>query len=130
MGFDADTGRLDVAPDASAYGTQLRWKAPKLTSMANERVRDADVRAVHVLAPALVKAVPATAAVALAPQSAVPAVPVERRTPPEGYRRAIRPAPSAAARPRRPRPPCCAGLGKSAGPGSRGRPPASRNWLH
>ncbi|UUS35078.1 MULTISPECIES: hypothetical protein [Streptomyces] len=26
VGFDADTGRLDVAPDAPAYGTKLRWR--------------------------------------------------------------------------------------------------------
>ncbi|MGW7674385.1 DciA family protein [Streptomyces sp. NPDC054775] len=87
--LDADTGRLDVAPDAPAYGTQLRWSAPKLIAAANEKVPGANVRTVHVLAPAPVKAGPATAAAAPAPQRAEPAVPVERRTPPEGYRRAI-----------------------------------------
>ncbi|MEU1458616.1 hypothetical protein [Streptomyces avermitilis] len=35
VGFDADTGRLDVVPDAPAYGTKLRWSAPKLTAAAN-----------------------------------------------------------------------------------------------
>ena len=30
VAFDADTGRLDVAPEAPAYGTKLRWSAPKL----------------------------------------------------------------------------------------------------
>ncbi|GGU49314.1 hypothetical protein GCM10010211_11820 [Streptomyces albospinus] len=30
VAFDADTGRLDVVPDAPAYGTKLRWSAPKL----------------------------------------------------------------------------------------------------
>lgn len=35
--FDADTGRLDVAPDAPAYGTKLRWSAAKLAAAANER---------------------------------------------------------------------------------------------
>ncbi|MFD4260769.1 DciA family protein [Streptomyces sp. NPDC058534] len=89
MGFDADTGRLDVTPDASAYGTQLRWKAPRLIAAANEKVSGANVRTVHVLAPAPAKAGPATAAVAPAPQPSAPAVPVERRMPPEGYRRAI-----------------------------------------
>ncbi|MFJ3891138.1 DciA family protein [Streptomyces rubrogriseus] len=89
VGFDADTGRLDVAPDAPAYGTQLRWSAPKLIAAANEKVPGANVRTVHVLAPAPAKAGPATAAAAPAPQPAVPAVPVERRMPPEGYRRAI-----------------------------------------
>ncbi|MFE1028573.1 DciA family protein [Streptomyces sp. NPDC058818] len=89
LGFDADTGRLDVTPDAPAYGTQLRWKAPKLIAAANEKVSGASVRAVHVLALAPAKAGPATAAAAPAPQPTAPAVPVERRMPPEGYRRAI-----------------------------------------
>lgn len=84
VGFDVDTGRLDVAPDAPAYGTQLRWKAPKLIAAANERVSGPNVRSVHVLAPAPVKASPATAAAAPPPQPAAPAVPVERRAPPEG----------------------------------------------
>ncbi|MEV5454703.1 DciA family protein [Streptomyces sp. NPDC052535] len=100
VGFDADTGRLDVAPDAPAYGTQLRWKAPKLIAAANEKVSGANVRTVHVLAPAPAKAGPTTAAADPAPQPAVPAVPVERRTPPEGYRRAIE-AHRQAARPSR-----------------------------
>ncbi|MEU3901595.1 DciA family protein [Streptomyces sp. NPDC045251] len=89
VGFDADTGRLDVTPDAPAYGTQLRWKAPKLIAAANEKVSGANVRTVHVLAPAPAKAGPATAADDPAPQPTAPAVPVERLMPPEGYRRAI-----------------------------------------
>ncbi|MEV0982359.1 hypothetical protein [Streptomyces sp. NPDC049915] len=59
VAFDADTGRLDVAP---AYGTQLRWSAPKLITATNERVQGANVRSVGVLAPAPVKAGPAPAA--------------------------------------------------------------------
>ncbi|MGW6404382.1 hypothetical protein [Streptomyces sp. NPDC055134] len=39
MLFDADTGRLDVAPDAFAYGTKLRWSAPKLIETVNEECR-------------------------------------------------------------------------------------------
>ncbi|WP_093804219.1 DciA family protein [Streptomyces sp. Wb2n-11] len=98
--FDADTGRLDVAPDAPAYGTQLRWNAPKLIAAANERVQGANVRAVHVLAPAPAKAGPGTAAAAPAPQPTAPAVPVQRPAPPEGYRLAVE-AHRAAARPSR-----------------------------
>ncbi|MCX4658143.1 hypothetical protein [Streptomyces uncialis] len=30
VGFDADNGRLDVAPDAPAYGTKPRWSPPRL----------------------------------------------------------------------------------------------------
>ncbi|WP_329595916.1 hypothetical protein OG195_44930 (plasmid) [Streptomyces sp. NBC_01362] len=59
-----------------------------LNSAANETVRGANVRALHVLVPACVKASP-TAAATPAGQSAAPAVPVERRTPPDGYRCAI-----------------------------------------
>ena len=62
VAFDAGTGRLDVVPDVPAYGTKLRWSAPKLVAAANEKVRVANVRTLHVLAPAPVKAGPATAA--------------------------------------------------------------------
>ncbi|MEW2577711.1 DUF721 domain-containing protein [Streptomyces syringium] len=62
VAFYADAGRLDVAPGAPAYGMQLRWIAPKLIAAANERVQGANVRTVRVLAPAPVKAGPATAA--------------------------------------------------------------------
>ncbi|MFJ7200935.1 MULTISPECIES: DciA family protein [unclassified Streptomyces] len=89
VAFDAETGRLDVVPDAPVVGTQLRWSAPKLVSEANERVSGANVRVLHVLAPAAVKAGPARAAAEPAPQPVAPVVPVQRRTPPEGYRRAI-----------------------------------------
>ncbi|MFE3122284.1 hypothetical protein ACFXHD_02570 [Streptomyces hydrogenans] len=63
VGFDADTGRLDVAPDAPAYGTKVRWIAPKLISAANEQVTNAGVRSLHVLPPAPGKTGPAIAAV-------------------------------------------------------------------
>ncbi|MCL6293193.1 DciA family protein [Streptomyces sp. 43Y-GA-1] len=89
VAFDAETGRLDVAPDIPAAGTQLRWSAPKLVAAANERVQGANVRALHVLAPAPVKAGPATAAAEPAPQPTKPAAPMQRLDPPEGYRAAI-----------------------------------------
>ncbi|MFF9403823.1 DUF721 domain-containing protein [Streptomyces sp. NPDC014744] len=87
--FDADTGRLDVVPDAPAVGTKLRWIAPKLIAAANEKVPEANVRALYVLAPAPMRAGPTAAAADPAPQPATPAAPVQRRTPPDGYRRAI-----------------------------------------
>ncbi len=89
VAFDAETGRLDVVPDAPAVGTKLRWSAPKLIEAANERVRGANVRALHILAPAPVKAGPATVAADPDPQSGTPTASVQRRTPPDGYRRAI-----------------------------------------
>ncbi|MFJ1803995.1 DUF721 domain-containing protein [Streptomyces sp. NPDC088180] len=88
MAFDAETGRLDVVPDAPVVGTQLRWSAPKLVAAANERVPDANVRALHVLAPVPLEAGPAVS-VADPSLPAVLGVPVERRMPPDGYRRAI-----------------------------------------
>ncbi|MFB6807637.1 DciA family protein [Streptomyces sp. NPDC056387] len=89
VAFDADTGRLDVVPDAPAVATKLRWSAPQLIAAANERVPGANVRALHVLAPAPAKAGLGTAAATPAPRPTMPTVPEERRTPPEGYRRAI-----------------------------------------
>ncbi|MEV6131985.1 hypothetical protein AB0M05_35235 [Streptomyces violaceusniger] len=52
VAFDSDTGRLDVVPDAPAYGTKLRWSAPNLSAAANPKVPDANVRTLHVLPPA------------------------------------------------------------------------------
>ncbi|MET8751388.1 hypothetical protein ABZW32_15005 [Streptomyces sp. NPDC004667] len=82
MAFDADTGRLDVVPDAPVVGTKLRWSAPKLIAAANETVTQANVRALHVLTPSRVQAGPG-------PRQAAPVVPVQRPAPPEGYRLAI-----------------------------------------
>ncbi|MFF2721547.1 DUF721 domain-containing protein [Streptomyces sp. NPDC058011] len=87
--FDAGTGPLDVVPDLPAAGTQLRWSAPKLIAAANEKVPGANVRALHVLAPASVEAGPATAVAEPAPPSTAPAAPMRRADPPEGYREAI-----------------------------------------
>ncbi|MEV8455517.1 DUF721 domain-containing protein [Streptomyces sp. NPDC052095] len=90
VAFDAETGRLDVVPDAPAVGTKLRWSAPKLITVANERVPNARVRALHVLAPAPVKTgATTTAAPAPAPQPTAPVAPMRRADPPEGYREAI-----------------------------------------
>ncbi|MEU9983730.1 DUF721 domain-containing protein [Streptomyces sp. NPDC050856] len=89
VAFDADTGRLDVVPDAPAYGTKLRWSAPKLIAAANAKVPGANVRALRVLPPGLGKAGPATAAADPAPPSPLPTVPARRSAPSDGYRRAI-----------------------------------------
>ena len=40
-------GRLDVVPDAPACGTKLRRSTPKLIAVANERVSNANIRALH-----------------------------------------------------------------------------------
>ncbi|MEU6594089.1 hypothetical protein ABZ923_33595 [Streptomyces sp. NPDC046881] len=88
MAFDADTGRLGVAPTPPPTARKLRWSAPKLVAAANEKVRGTNVRTLHVLAPAFVKAGPATATADPAPLT-VPAAPMQRRIPPDGYHRAI-----------------------------------------
>ncbi|MEV6048403.1 hypothetical protein [Streptomyces xanthochromogenes] len=88
VAFDADAGRLDVVLDSPVYGIQLRWVAAKLITQANERLQEANVRTVRVLAPAQAMAGPATSAAAPAPQATVPAVPVQPRPPTEEYRRA------------------------------------------
>ncbi|MEU1091474.1 DUF721 domain-containing protein, partial [Streptomyces sp. NPDC005892] len=88
VGFDVDTGRLDIVPDGSAAGTKLRWSAPKLTAAANAQVRGANVRTVHVLAPALIESDPATVTVEPAPPTP-PAAPAVREHPSEGYHAAL-----------------------------------------
>ncbi|MFE0776924.1 hypothetical protein [Streptomyces sp. NPDC058861] len=49
VGYSERSGHLDVAP---AYATQARWIAPKLLVAANQAVPSANIRTVHVLAPA------------------------------------------------------------------------------
>ncbi|MEU7151267.1 DUF721 domain-containing protein [Streptomyces sp. NPDC045456] len=78
------TERAMVAPAAGGsvlarFDDILAASLPELAG----RVPDANVRALHGLAPAPVKRGPATT------EAALPAVPVERRPSPDGYRRAI-----------------------------------------
>ncbi|WP_127353779.1 DciA family protein [Actinacidiphila soli] len=87
--FDAGIGRLDVVPDAPAYGTKLRWSAPKLIATANEKVKGANVRTLHVLPPAPGTAGSATAAADPDPQPAAPGPVRTRETVSDGYRRAL-----------------------------------------
>ncbi|MEE1798391.1 DciA family protein [Streptomyces sp. JV176] len=37
--FHAESGKLDIVPDAPAYGTKLRWTAPKLIARPTSRSR-------------------------------------------------------------------------------------------
>ncbi|MFE5884370.1 hypothetical protein [Streptomyces hydrogenans] len=85
--FDADTGRLDAAPDAPAYGTKVRWIAPKLIAAVNEKTPGANMRALHALAPAPMKASLATATADPTPPPPTPTAP--RPVPSAGYRRAL-----------------------------------------
>ncbi|MFE4793507.1 hypothetical protein ACFRFL_00035 [Streptomyces sp. NPDC056708] len=56
VGFDGDPGRLDVAPDAPAYGTKLRWIAPKLVAAANAKVSGANLPVIKRIDSATVRA--------------------------------------------------------------------------
>ncbi|MFB7355992.1 DciA family protein [Streptomyces gardneri] len=92
--FDADTGRLDVAPDAPAYGTKLRWIAPRLVATANEKVPGANIRFLHVLPPTAAPTKTSSAeAVGTSPfpgDRTMPAGQVKTpRTPSAAYRRAL-----------------------------------------
>ncbi|WP_240676877.1 DciA family protein [Actinacidiphila soli] len=49
--FAPDTGQLDIVPEAPAYGTTLRWTAPKLIAQANQQVKGTAVHTIHVLPP-------------------------------------------------------------------------------
>ncbi|MFB7918104.1 DUF721 domain-containing protein [Streptomyces sp. NPDC056061] len=51
VGFEADTGRLDVVPEAPAYATKLRWTTPKLITAATTAVPTANVRTLNILPP-------------------------------------------------------------------------------
>ncbi|MEU3050364.1 DciA family protein [Streptomyces sp. NPDC006984] len=95
VGFDADTGRLDVAPDAPAYGTRLRWTTPRLVAAVNEKVPGAHVRSLHIRPPASSATQPPPSAATEA-DPAVPEPPVAaagpvktRETASAGYRRAL-----------------------------------------
>jgi hypothetical protein len=79
VAFDADSGRLDVIPDSPAYGTKLRWSAQKLAAAAGVHVPEANVRALHVLPPATVKAGSGAAAADPANTAPEPVTPVRTR---------------------------------------------------
>ncbi|MGW2183951.1 DUF721 domain-containing protein [Streptomyces sp. NPDC001732] len=85
--FDAGTGRLDVAPEAPAYGTKLRWIAPKLIATAAAVVPTANIHILNILPPSPGKAgFTAEAVTPAAPQSLVPTVgPGQPRTRHPGY---------------------------------------------
>ncbi|WP_411078315.1 DUF721 domain-containing protein [Streptomyces sp. cmx-10-25] len=103
-GFDEESGRLDVIPDAPAYATKTRWCAPKLIAAANSTVPEAGIQTINVLASSVHTAATATAFPATADELTLrptaPAGPVKtRETASAGYRRALE-AHRAAAPPR------------------------------
>jgi hypothetical protein len=69
VGFDADSGRLDLLPDSPAYATQLRMSTARLIAMANQAAGREAVRSIRVLPPGTPTAAPAADA---PPQDAAP----------------------------------------------------------
>ncbi|MFD6186804.1 DciA family protein [Streptomyces goshikiensis] len=97
VGFDPDSGRLTVCPETSAWATKARLEQTQIIGAANAAAGCTVVRALRILPPG---AAPAPGRPNAAPALVTPpAVPVQRRTPPEGYRLAIE-AHRAAAPPR------------------------------
>ncbi|MFD3821922.1 DciA family protein [Streptomyces sp. NPDC058625] len=83
VALDADSGRLTVRPESSAWATKARLEQTRIIGAANKAAGRTVVRALRILPPGAVP-VPDRADVASAP--AAPTTPVQRRTPPEGYR--------------------------------------------
>ncbi|MEE6269138.1 DciA family protein [Streptomyces diastatochromogenes] len=87
IGYDADTGRLTVCPESSAWATKTRLEQARVIEAANESAGRTVVRALKILAPGTVP-VPEPADADPAP--AAPAGPVHtRETASPGYRRAL-----------------------------------------
>ncbi|WP_063782228.1 DciA family protein [Streptomyces vietnamensis] len=82
VAYDGGSGRLDVVPDAPAYGTKVRWIAPKLIEAVNKAVPNVNVQTVRVLALTSRAATTATSSAAAdepAPRPVVLAGPVKTR---------------------------------------------------
>lgn len=97
VGFDPDSGQLTVCPESSAWATKARLEQTRIIEAANKAAGRTVVRALRILPPG---AVPVPDRADVAPAPAAPTTPVQRRTPPEGYRLALE-AHRQAARPSR-----------------------------
>ncbi|MFF3019710.1 DciA family protein [Streptomyces sp. NPDC057939] len=86
VGFDVDSGRLTVCPETSAWATKARLEQTRVIAAANKAAGRQVVSALRILPPG---AVPMPDRADVAPEPDVPAVSVERRPPPDGYRLAI-----------------------------------------
>ncbi|MFC7924911.1 DciA family protein [Streptomyces cinereoruber] len=90
VGFDAETGQLDLMPDSPAYATQLRLMTPRIIAAANEASGAAAVRTVRVRQPGTLPATPAPATAPTFGKTDEPAGPVKtRETASEGFRRVL-----------------------------------------
>jgi predicted nucleic acid-binding Zn ribbon protein len=90
VSYDADSGRLTVCPESSAWATKARLEQTRIVAAANESAGRTVVRSLRILAPG---AVPE-------PEAAPAGPPRTRETASDGYRRALA-AHQEAARPSR-----------------------------
>ncbi|MFJ3594631.1 DciA family protein [Streptomyces sp. NPDC090082] len=89
VAYDADSGRLTVCPESSAWATKARLEQPRIVAAANEAAGRTVVRALRILPPGAAPA-PGPAAVPADPAPAAPTGPARtRETACEGYRRAL-----------------------------------------
>ncbi|MCX5355612.1 DciA family protein [Streptomyces mirabilis] len=88
VGYDADSGRLTLCPESTAWATKLRLEQARVIEAANTAAGRTVVRALRILAPG---SVPTLEPDDVAPQSAAaPLGPVRTRgLASEGYRRAL-----------------------------------------
>ncbi|MER6860736.1 DUF721 domain-containing protein [Streptomyces pilosus] len=75
VAYDPERGRLDLRPSSAAYATQLRLLGGHLAKQINDKLGEARVRAIRVLAPSTTTTAPAGDR----PSKAAPAGPVRTR---------------------------------------------------
>ncbi|MGW2421378.1 DciA family protein [Streptomyces sp. NPDC001709] len=95
VGFDDETGRLDLQPESPAYATHLTFEATSLINKANDTVRAGTVKAIRILRPGSVgwtSTRPSSDADGV-PVYRAPSAPLarseSRREPPAGYLEAV-----------------------------------------
>ncbi|MEU9402791.1 DciA family protein [Streptomyces sp. NPDC048242] len=86
VGYDADTGRLTVCPESSAWATKTRLERARVIAAANESADRTVVRALKILAPG---AVPTREPADAGPEPAAAGPEHTRETASDGYRRAL-----------------------------------------
>ncbi|NEA46836.1 DUF721 domain-containing protein [Streptomyces sp. SID10815] len=88
VGYDADTGRLTVCPESSAWATKTRLEQARVIAAANESAGRTVVRALKILAPGMV-ATHEPADAGPEPAAAPAGPPRTRETASDCYRRAL-----------------------------------------
>ncbi|WP_324614305.1 DUF721 domain-containing protein [Streptomyces sp. NRRL B-1140] len=88
VSYDADSGRLTVCPESSAWATKARLEQARIIAAANDSAGRTVVRSLRILAPGAVP-VPEPADVDPEPAVAPAGPPRTRETASDGYRRAL-----------------------------------------